>query len=225
MDCRSLRDLFTKDDHSPDKEEYHGYTGNAGPTLEYWYYRSAVVICPLQFVSNFANILGLTAMSSLCLVYKDSLPPMLIEVVAKNLVYVFNSNCIKSKETISLHMAKLKRLGVISAIIDFLLALPQAGHDCVSDEMIDLYHTSQKADEKEMIAQYLRLRINVLKQETKDGKPTFSWSQPNAIFTGSGGDYVQAFLRSDEKEKVFTHFNDSGYVDRMIVCSLCFGFF
>lgn len=37
-------DLFEGED--PDQEEYEGYTGNAGPSLEYWYYKSALVFWP-----------------------------------------------------------------------------------------------------------------------------------------------------------------------------------
>ena len=45
-------DLLTDEDvdnmfgTDPSKEEYEGYTGNAGPTLEYWYYRGIVVFWP-----------------------------------------------------------------------------------------------------------------------------------------------------------------------------------
>lgn len=38
-------ELF-EEDSGPDKQEYEGYTGNAGPTLEYWYYSSLLVIWP-----------------------------------------------------------------------------------------------------------------------------------------------------------------------------------
>ena len=214
MDCHDLGDLFDEDDDKPDEQQFEGYTGNAGPSLEYWYYRSAVVICPMQNMSKFANILGLKAMASICLVYKDSLPPTLTGTVAKNLVKEFKANYkgYLTEHSISQCMTKLKTLGVISTIIDFLAILPTSGHVHVSSDIIDLYQTSQNAEEKELIAQYLRRRINVLKEETKGGKPAFSWSQPNAVFTGSGGDIVQAFLRSDKKEKVFGHFNDSRYV-------------
>ena len=45
-------DLLTDEDvdelfgEDPSKQDYEGYTGNAGPTLEYWYYRGVVVFWP-----------------------------------------------------------------------------------------------------------------------------------------------------------------------------------
>ena len=48
---------------SPDDEEFEGYTGNAGPTLEYWYYRSAVVFWPADQLSV-ASSAGLPFMLS-----------------------------------------------------------------------------------------------------------------------------------------------------------------
>jgi predicted 2-oxoglutarate/Fe(II)-dependent dioxygenase YbiX len=46
-------------DSKPDQREYEGPTGNAGATLEYWYYRAAIVIWPqrkhLQQLSDFGE--------------------------------------------------------------------------------------------------------------------------------------------------------------------------
>ena len=39
-----IDELF--DDKDPSREEYESYTGNAGPTLDYWYYRGAVAFWP-----------------------------------------------------------------------------------------------------------------------------------------------------------------------------------
>jgi hypothetical protein len=38
-------ELFGEDEE-PDKEEYEGYMGNYGPTVEYWYHRAVLVIWP-----------------------------------------------------------------------------------------------------------------------------------------------------------------------------------
>ena len=36
------------DDWETSKEEFEGYTGNAGMTLERWYHRAAIIVWPFQ---------------------------------------------------------------------------------------------------------------------------------------------------------------------------------
>ena len=40
-------ELFNEDDE-PDNKTFEGYTGNAGPTLDYFYRQAAIVFWPLQ---------------------------------------------------------------------------------------------------------------------------------------------------------------------------------
>ena len=47
QDIVNLEDgLLFGEDEDPDRREYEGYTGNTGPTLDYFYYRAAAVLCP-----------------------------------------------------------------------------------------------------------------------------------------------------------------------------------
>ena len=57
----SHKELFSE---NPDKKEYEGYTGNAGPTLDYWYYRSAVVFWPTTDNLNILKNAGLSFLTS-----------------------------------------------------------------------------------------------------------------------------------------------------------------
>lgn len=43
----------------PDRQEYESYTGNAGPTLEYWYYKSAIVFWPRRLQMQIASEAGM----------------------------------------------------------------------------------------------------------------------------------------------------------------------
>jgi len=51
-------------DGKPDQEEYEGYTGNAGMSLEHWYHRAAILIWPKElrfntlFEGGFTNTVG-----------------------------------------------------------------------------------------------------------------------------------------------------------------------
>ena len=45
--------LFHSDDEV-DREDYEGYTGNVGPNVDYWYYRTCLVIWPISFAVKFA---------------------------------------------------------------------------------------------------------------------------------------------------------------------------
>ena len=64
MTDEDIEDLFGED---PDKQETEGYTGNCGPTIEYWYYRAAVTFWPreknLQIIqqSGFSHLLSYLA--------------------------------------------------------------------------------------------------------------------------------------------------------------------
>jgi len=49
---------------NPSREEYESYTGNAGPSLEYWYYRSAVVFWPRAMNVNIIKSAGVSYMLS-----------------------------------------------------------------------------------------------------------------------------------------------------------------
>ena len=50
-------ELF-EDDAKPDEIEYEGYTGNAGPTLMYWYYKAVVVIWPKKLTLSITCKVG-----------------------------------------------------------------------------------------------------------------------------------------------------------------------
>ncbi|CAM9837120.1 unnamed protein product, partial [Heterosigma akashiwo] len=54
-------DLFGDD---PSRQEYESYTGNAGPTLQYWYYRGAVVFWPREMNIDIMKSAGLSFMLS-----------------------------------------------------------------------------------------------------------------------------------------------------------------
>jgi len=62
--------LLTDDDinkifgEDPTRQEYEGYTGSAGPTLDYWYYRSAVVFWPREMNMKVIESCGLSYMLS-----------------------------------------------------------------------------------------------------------------------------------------------------------------
>ena len=51
--------LFHSDDDEIDKEEYEGYTGNAGPEVQYWYHKACLVIWPRAFAVKIALSAGL----------------------------------------------------------------------------------------------------------------------------------------------------------------------
>jgi hypothetical protein len=51
INFESEEDLFDNCS-SPDDEEYEEYTGNAGPTLDYWYRRALLVIFPKKFAED-----------------------------------------------------------------------------------------------------------------------------------------------------------------------------
>ena len=57
----SDRPLFSRGARA-DEREYEGYTGNTGPTLEYWYYRAVAVIWPVAFGVDVAAAAGVTAL-------------------------------------------------------------------------------------------------------------------------------------------------------------------
>jgi hypothetical protein len=52
LDDEEYEDIFEED---PDYEEYQSYTGNDGPSVKYWYYRSAVVFWPYSKQLNIAK--------------------------------------------------------------------------------------------------------------------------------------------------------------------------
>jgi hypothetical protein len=52
--------LFHSDDEV-DHEDYEGYTGNCGPTLEYWYHRACLVVWPRSFALKMACSRGIDA--------------------------------------------------------------------------------------------------------------------------------------------------------------------
>ena len=76
LDDEEYEDIFEED---PDNEEYESYTGNAGPSLEYWYYRSAVVFWPYSKHLNIAQKAGLSYLTSL-LLSKDTQQEELVQV-------------------------------------------------------------------------------------------------------------------------------------------------
>ncbi|CAB9501967.1 expressed unknown protein [Seminavis robusta] len=68
----SLEDLFGED---PDREEAEGFTGNAGPTLEYWYYRGAVAFWPNSKNLDVSTKAGLPFLASSMSSVESSLVP------------------------------------------------------------------------------------------------------------------------------------------------------
>jgi len=54
-------------------------------------------------------------------------------------------------------------------------------------------------------------RLAQLVQATANGPPTFSWRQPHAKFDGSQASIVNAFLKSEKREKTFAGFNGIGH--------------
>uniref|UniRef100_A0A7S2PCY9 Uncharacterized protein n=1 Tax=Leptocylindrus danicus TaxID=163516 RepID=A0A7S2PCY9_9STRA len=79
-DGENIGDYF--EDCDPDREEYEGFTGNAGPTLEYWYYKSAVVFWPRS--KNLA--VNKNADVSLVLSYLNCAPQTEVPSIATALV-------------------------------------------------------------------------------------------------------------------------------------------
>ena len=85
-DGESFEDYF--EDCNPDREEYEGFTGNAGPTLEYWYYKSAVVFWPKSNNLAVTKNAGISFLvSNLKLAIDSDVPSIataIVEAVEKN---------------------------------------------------------------------------------------------------------------------------------------------
>ena len=74
------------EDATPDKREYEGYTGNAGPTLDYWYHCAVAVVWPTQNAVSMACSTGFAGAvrwaQKLVATGSPDAAPVLTEVVA-----------------------------------------------------------------------------------------------------------------------------------------------
>lgn len=215
-----IGDLFDDDD-TPDKQEYEGYTGNAGPTLDYWYYCSAVIICPWKNVGENAKAIG----NSVTLSFLRSSISVSQKQVTKQLIDLAVRHCKSNvkhynwrSDTNEL-LSTLETAKAVTPILDlmsFISSLNIKGF-IVSDSnrLANLYYMSTTKEEKDKILNLARQRFAALQKATENGVPLFSWCQPKAVWNGSGSG-VQEFLRSNKKEKIFHHFNDSTHAGNWV---------
>jgi len=115
-----MDDMFDENE-SPDEEEYEGYTGNEGPTLDYWYYRSAVIFCPMSNAIKLTKELGFSAAISILLQAScDFSSTEVKEDLARTAVDLFKSNPghYISNEAIKSLLSTLGKVGSVSSILD-----------------------------------------------------------------------------------------------------------
>ncbi len=305
-------EIFSED---PSHKEYESYTGNAGPTLEYWYYRGAAVFWPRsmnvnimksagmsfmlsyletaphpdkmsickhivtqleekKIVLNFAMLKGIFSSNDdhlLCSALKScdripdtafakmlagicttksaqigteilelvkctssavqpsggygtiplslafeflksihaTVPPTFVHSVKENIVLgaltkdnipkLMKSTNVGSMAKISFEIGGEKFQTFCNAVKVYTSVLPST--------LKHLITLGEPAIKHPLVIEMANTRATKLRADTKDGRPVFSWSQPNAEFPGSQSRLVNSFLRGESQSMTIHNFN------------------
>ena len=149
-DGEDINDVFGED---PDKQEYEQYTGNAGPTLEYWYYLGAVIICPVSKQIELATSAGLPAVISF--LNSSSSPDLkvIFATRAVNLLKTSGKNC--SSSTLASLFSALSDIGDRALLVDAINNLPSLVDNSVASFVSIALSQAEPAEAEQAIVRIL----------------------------------------------------------------------
>ena len=147
-DGADLEELFGED---PSHQEYERYTGNAGPTLEYWYYRSAVVFWPRDMNLDIVKGAGLSYILSYLKIATDEEKIDLCEEIVKKIerkkIPINHKvlGCINNCNNRNLLLRTLKSISIIPSdklILNELVNISSTKLDEVKDTLLTIISNS-----------------------------------------------------------------------------------
>ena len=134
-------DIFGED---PDDKDSEGYTGNAGPTVEYWYYQTAVVFWPVARNDEVVKRTGAPFLIS----YLSTLDPPDALGQARNLVTKLD---VSHKSVSSDLLGLLQKLGDVSLIAQAIRKITPSSFQSLSASLRSILSTKMSEEDQKAV--------------------------------------------------------------------------